>query len=207
MLSDNSLPVVSLLGNFGDANMLGFKMGIAGSIQIVSRTCSTPDVAVPMGTHLPKEFAASNSSSAWVDFSISLNNCPAFHGAVTKTPVSWVSQSGNSPSGTAGSVSVDNNSLQFRIDPTRTAVNAGNGVLSIEPSAAGRPPAASGIGLQIATQAATPVPLATKRSSGLTLSAFDRSYAIPLRARYLKTGASVTPGPANASATFTISYE
>lgn len=207
VLRGDSLPIISLYGNFGDARMLGFKMGLSGSIQIVSRTCSTPDVAVSMGTHKPQKFAGSNGSTDWVDFSISLNNCPAFNGTVTKTPVAWESQSGNSPSGTAGSVTRDNNSLQFRIDPTRTAINTGNGVLSIDPSAAGRPPAASGVGVQIATQAATPIPLATKRSSGLTLSAFDRSYSIPLRARYLKTATSVTPGPANASATFTISYE
>jgi type 1 fimbria pilin len=53
----------------------------------------------------------------------------------------------------------------------------------------------------------TPVPLATLQSSGLTLSASESSHSIPLRARYLQTGASVTQGPANASATFTISYE
>jgi len=207
VLRGDSLPIISLYGNFGDARMLGFKMGLSGSIQIVSRTCSTPDVAVPMGTHKPKTFTGINSATGWTDFSIRLNNCPAFHGTVSNTPAAWVSQSGKSPTGKAGSVSRDNNSLKYRIDPVRTAINQGNGVLRLDPSAGNRPPAASGIGVQVATMNGTPVPLATLQSSGLTLSASESSYTIPLRARYLQTGASVTPGPANASATFTISYE
>ncbi|KHA75640.1 fimbrial protein [Janthinobacterium lividum] len=207
VLRGDSLPTVSLFGNFGDARMLGFKMGISGTIQIVSRTCSTPDVAVPMGTHLPTKFAGPNTATAWTDFSIRLNNCPAFHGTISKSPASWVSQGGNSSGGTGRSGSRDNNSLQYRIDPVRAAIAPGNGVLSLDPSAAGRPLAASGIGVQVATKVGTSVPLASMQNSGLILSAEESSYIIPLRARYLQTGSKVTPGPANASATFTISYE
>jgi type 1 fimbria pilin len=206
MLRGDSLPIISLYGNFGDARMLGFKMGLSGNIQIVSRTCSTPDVRVPMGTHKSKIFTGPNSTPGWTNFSISLSNCPAFHGTVTKTPASWVSQGGNSPSGTAGNVSIDKNSLRYRIDPVRTAITPGSGVLSLDPTAAGRPAAASGIGVQVATMTGT-LPLATLQSSGLILSTSESSYSINLRARYLQTGASVTTGPANASATFTINYE
>lgn len=206
VLRGDSLPIVNLFGNFGDARMLGFKMGLSGSIQIVSRTCSTPDVTVPMGTHTPKTFTGLNSTPGWTNFSIRLDNCPAFHGTVSKTPVSWVSQGGNSPSGTAGNVSIDKSSLRYRIDPVRTAINASTGVLSLDPTAAGRPPAASGIGVQVATMTGT-LPLAALQSSGLILSTSESSYSIPLRARYLQTASTVKGGPANASATFTISYD
>ena len=207
VLRGDTLPGVSLFGNFGDARMLGFKMGISGNLRIASKTCSTPDVAVPMGKYKAKDFSGINSATGWKDFSINLNDCPAFYGTVSTTAVSWISQSGTSPSGTAGAVSRDNNSLRYRIDPVRTPINAGNGVLSLDPSAAGRPPAATGIGLQIATQAGNALPLANLQSSGLGLSSFETSYSIPLRARYLLTGGKISPGPANASATFTISYE
>lgn len=206
VLRGDSLPVVSLFGNFGDARMLGFKMGLSGSIQIVSRTCSTPDVSVAMGRHKSKVFTGVNSTPGWTNFSIRLNNCPAFHGTVSKTPVVWESQGGKSPSGKAGNVSIDNNSLRYRIDPVRTAINSGTGVLSLDPTAANRPPAASGIGVQVATMTAT-LPLATLQSSGLTLSSSESSYSINLRARYLQTASTVKEGPANASATFTISYD
>ncbi|WP_425251629.1 fimbrial protein [Janthinobacterium sp. NFX145] len=207
VLSGSSLPIVSLFGNFGDARMLGFQMGISGNLQIVSRTCSTPDVTVPMGTYKSKDFTGINSSSGWKDFAIRLNDCPAFHGTVGKTAASWLSDSGNSPGGTGTKGVREMNSLRYRIDPVRTAISLGNGVLSLDPSAPGRPSAATGIGLQIATQATSTLSLASLESSGLILSFFERSYSIPLRARYLQTGSRVTPGPANASATFTISYD
>lgn len=207
VLVGNTLPTVSLFGSFGDARMLGFKMGISGSIQIVSRTCSTPDVTVPMGTHQTKTFTGINTASGWVDFAIQLNNCPAFTGTFSTPGLGWVSQSGNSPSGTGTSGTLVNNTLQYRVDPARVAINAGNGVLSLDPTAAGSSPAATGVGVQIGTTNGTGLPLSTNRTSGLALLRTESSYSIPLRARYLQTQSKVTPGPANASATFTIIYQ
>ncbi|MGK5071271.1 fimbrial protein [Janthinobacterium sp. RT4P48] len=209
VLTGSSLPIVSLFGNFGDARMLGFKMGISGSLQIVSKTCSTPDVSVPMGTYTSKDFSGTNGATGWKDFSIRLNDCPAFHGTIkiAGNAASWLSDSGNSPGGTGTKGAREVNSLRYRIDPVRAAINAGTGVLSLDPGAPGRPPAATGIGLQIATQAGNALPLASLQSSGLSLNDFERSYVIPLRARYLRTTGPVQGGAANASAKFTISYE
>ncbi|SDV01927.1 fimbrial protein [Pseudomonas mucidolens] len=210
VLRGGDLPSTSLHANFRGGNtvrLLGFKMGISGSLQIVSRTCSTPDVSVPMGTHQTKTFTGRNSATGWKDFSIALNNCPAFHGTYSTNAPGWTSQSGNNPSGIGTSGSRNNNSLQFRIDPARTAITPGTGVMTLDPSAAGSAPAATGVGLQIATPNGVGLPLATNRSSGLNLLTTEGSYTIPLKARYLQTGSSVTPGPANASATFTIIYQ
>jgi len=207
VLVGNTLPIVSLFGNFGDARMNGFRMGISGSIQIVSRTCSTPDVSVPMGTHLVNKFTGLNSSTGWTDFAIALNDCPAFNGRFSTTGPGWISQSGNSPTGTGTSGTRVNNTLQYRIDPARTAINASNGILSLDPSTAGNAPAATGVGIQVATSNGVALPLASNRNAGLSLRSTESSYSIPLRARYLQTGAKVTPGPANASATFTIIYQ
>ncbi|PIB42554.1 fimbrial protein [Pseudomonas sp. 2822-15] len=207
VLVGNTLPTVSLFGSFGDARMLGFKMGISGSIQIVSRTCSTPDVNVPMGTHQTKTFTGVNTASAWVDFAIRLNDCPAFTGTFRTTGPGWISQSGNSPSGSSTPGTVVNNTLQYRVDPARTAINGGNGVLSLDPTTGSTAPAATGVGVQVATPNGIGLPLATNQNSGLALRVTESSYSIPLRARYLQTQSKVTPGPANASATFTIIYQ
>jgi type 1 fimbria pilin len=207
VLVGSTLPVVSFFGNFNDARVLGFKMGISGNIQIVSRTCSTPDVVVPMGTHQTKTFTGLNSASGWVDFAIQLNNCPAFTGTFSTTGPGWISQSGNSPSGTGTSGALVNNTLQYRVDPARTAINPGNGVLTLDPTSTGSSPAASGVGVQIGTTNGNGLPLSTNQNTGLALRATEGSYSIPLRARYLQTQAKVTPGPANASATFTIIYQ
>ena len=207
VLAGSSLPVVSLFGNFGDARMQGFRMGISGSIQIVSRTCSTPDVSVPMGTHLTNKFTGLNSATGWTDFSINLNDCPAFHGTYSTTGPGWLSQSGNSPTGVGSGGTLAGNTLQFRIDSSRPAINASTGVLSIDPTGTGNSPAASGVGIQVATLDSTPVPLGMNRASGINPLSFESSYNIRLRARYLQTANRVTPGPANASATFTIIYQ
>lgn len=204
-LVGSSLPTVIMSTKFDNVDMRGLTINMEGSIDIVSRTCSTPDVVVPMGTHLTSSFTRQGDFSDWKSFSIVLNNCPAFHGTYIKQPPGWISQGGYSGKSVPGTA--DKNSLAFRIDPARTAIHASNGVLSLDPSAASASPAASGIGVQIATSDGDFLPLGKNRNSGLSLRNRDSSYSIPLRARYLQTGTKVTPGPANASATFTIIYQ
>ncbi|MFJ2710372.1 fimbrial protein [Pseudomonas sp. NPDC087346] len=178
------------------------RVNFSGSINIVSRTCQTPDVAVPMGTHMTNEFSGKNTFTAWKDFSIALNNCPAFNGYYQTTGPRWLSD------GTSNNLdSRKNNVLQVRLDPTRTAITPNLGIMSLNPSAPGETPAATGIGLQVADSNGTPLPLATLRASGITPRAVEgASYTIPLKARYIQTEDSITAGPANATATFTINY-
>ena len=178
------------------------RVNYSGSINIVSRTCSTPDVNVAMGTHKISEFSGRNSATPWKDFSIELNNCPAFHGFYRNTGPRWTND------GTTSNLdSRTSNVLNHRIDSTRTAIDPARGILSLDPSAPGNASAATGVGLQIANAVNTPVPLATFRNSGVALEAVEGgSYSIKFKARYIQTEDSVTAGPANATATFTINY-
>lgn len=178
------------------------RVGFSGSIFIVSRTCSTPDVAVPMGTHMTSEFSGRNTFTPWKDFSIALNNCPAFRGYYQDIGPHWASN------GMASNLTMrKNNVLQVRLDPTRAAITPNLGIMSLNPSAPGEDPAATGVGLQVADSIGTPLPLATLRASGITpRTVEDASYTIPLKARYIQTGDNITAGPANATATFTINY-
>lgn len=205
ILGEN-LPTVQNFMDIGNTNVMGFTMGISGSINIVSRTCDTPNITVPMGSYMTSEFKGLNSATPWKNFAITLNNCPAFQGSYSGAGPSWTANAGNNPGGSATNGTLDSNTLQFRIDPSRAPINAPSGVLALDPAAAGFAPAAGGVGVQIATSRAE-LPLATAQSSGLTLNTTSSSYSIPLRARYLQTSAPVTPGPANASATFTIIYQ
>jgi type 1 fimbria pilin len=178
------------------------RVNFSGSINIVSRTCSTPDVNVPMGSHQLSEFSGPNSFTPWKDFSIALNNCPAFNGYYQESGPHWASD------GTVSNLdSRKNNVLRVRLDPTRMPLNASLGILSLNPSAPGDNPAATGVGVQVADSAGTPLPLATLRASGITPRAEEgASYSIPLKARYIQTGNSITAGPANATTTFTLNY-
>lgn len=190
-----------------DPRMVPFEVGFSGSIQIVSNTCQTPNVSVDMGKHNTKEFAQVGSGTAWKDFTINLNNCPAFHGVYATNASTWISQSGTNPSGIGTAGAKTPNSLSFRIDPARTPISVNDGVLSLNPIGVGGAPAASGVGVQIAVGSSnTPLRLGVVRDSGLILNATQSSYGIALSARYLRTSAQMSPGPADASATFTIIY-
>ncbi|MGF6590107.1 fimbrial protein [Pseudomonas sp. 2835] len=177
------LPNIVQEYSVGRANLKRmFVLSIEANVTVASKTCLATPVEVNMGANMTKIFTGNNSAAPWVDFSINLTNCPAFHGA-------------------------SKNMLRFRIDPLLPAINSNNGVLRLESAPTAGARAATGVGVQIASTNNSPLPLGTVRDSGLTLRNTEASYAIPLRARYLQTESKVTPGPAKASATFTIIYQ
>jgi len=193
----------TMVQSFITTNTVEFQqVNYSGNINIVSRTCSTPDVTVPMGTHLTNTFSGKNTFTPWKDFSIALNNCPAFNGYYQGTGPRWLSD------GTSNNLeSRRNNTLRVRVDPTVAAINPAQGIFKLNASAVGDAPSATGVGVQIADSHGTPLPLATLRASGISPRAEEgASYAIPLKARYIQTEDSVSAGPANATATFTIDY-
>lgn len=65
---------------------------------------------------------------------------------------------------------------------------------------------ATGIGIQITDDANTVVPLFTASKQYALQSGTGVTNNLNFRARYIAKQASVTPGPANGSATFTINY-
>ncbi|WLI32614.1 fimbrial protein [Pseudomonas sp. FP818] len=69
-----------------------------------------------------------------------------------------------------------------------------------------RPPP-QGLACRCRTATATRSSLEPTKAAASPCAPTRGSYTIPLRARYLQTASKVTPGPANASATFTIIYQ
>lgn len=179
------------------------RVNMSGSLNVVARTCDTPDVTVEMGSHKTSEFSGAGSSTSWKDFSILLNNCPAFYGTYGGVAgPDWYSD------GTVIMGGSNANIIKLRLDPTQAAIDPAQGILAINSSAPGDGTAATGIGLQMADNTSSPVALATILGSGITPQAIDgASYSIPLKARYIQTADAVTPGPANATAIFTINYQ
>lgn len=81
-----------------------------------------------------------------------------------------------------------------------SAQNASQGVLNLT----GGSGSASGVGIQLLYNG-SPLPLATPILTGTASS--EGAYSIPLQARYYQTSSNITPGAANASATFTLTYQ
>lgn len=171
---------------------------MTGAINVLSNTCVTPDVNVYLGRHDASELQGKGSTTAWVDSSIKLTNCPAFNGY---GPAGhwYVDQSGTNSAGTA-----KQNSLQLSFTPTTTVINSGTGVVSLTSA----PNAATGVGIQLAygtTTSATPVNLGSSNSYAQPLGS-SGDVSLPLVARYIQTEDRVTPGSANGTMTFTINY-
>ncbi|WP_164992075.1 fimbrial protein [Burkholderia stabilis] len=174
----------------------------SGNINIVSQTCTTPDVNVDMGQHQTKAFSGAGSATPWKDFSIRLQNCPAFYGSS-----SFVTNN-DSATGWNSTISTNPNTLGFSLQPTTTIVDPAQGIVALKQTTSG-PAAATGVGLQMANASNQPVSFNTTMPSGITPTATPgANYSIPLRARYIQTGsAAPTPGPADTSVMFTINYQ
>lgn len=174
-----------------------FEIAFTGSLSIVSQTCTTPDVRVPMGVHNPGDFSGVGSGTRWEAFDIRLLNCPAFHGATAS--VSY-------DNGALGDVSGTGNQLGFLLTPATEVVDAAKGIVALSAGSEAKP-AAGGVGLQIASPDGAPVSYHSVMPSGIVPAAVDGgSYTIALQARYVQTGEAITPGQANTSVMFTIDY-
>lgn len=168
-----------------------------GQLNIVSRTCSTPDVPVALGTHQMTELGGIGTGTQWVDVPVRLNNCPAFFARSLTGSYNDLGQA--TQSGVA-------NTVQYRVDPVTSIVNAAQSVMALQPDGVNQ--TATGIGIQIGTAALAPVGFGTPRNSGLPLNQVDgSSYVLSLKARYYQTGATPTSGQANGAATITLVYQ
>ncbi|HHQ6566786.1 TPA: fimbrial protein [Serratia fonticola] len=175
-----------------------------GNLTVSTQTCATPNVAVTLGSYeIHDYFTMINSTTPWVDASITLTNCPIFHGFYNQSnPAKMI----NFNTGLTPDTSSTNNSIGVRLTPTTEVLDAANGVMAIDPTIAG---AASGVGIQLgwgeSSQTPTLFNLAAEQSMMLPKDG-NSTIRVPLAARYIQTTATPTPGKANGKVVFTINY-
>jgi type 1 fimbria pilin len=182
------------------------RISFSGSIRIVSQTCRTPNVTVPLGDYKVGDFRGSGTGTPYKDFFIELQNCPAFYGASASlintdspgSPTDWVESSRR----------INPNVLSFSLTPVNGVVASQRGTVQLSPGTPGAP-SATGIGVQLIRALGGFLQFDTLLVSGITpTNTTGASYSIPMSARYVQTGAATpTPGPANASVMFTINYQ
>ncbi|MEE7533819.1 type 1 fimbrial protein [Klebsiella huaxiensis] len=173
----------------------------SGQITVASKSCTTPDVTVNMGTHpIASSFSGIGSTTPWVDSSINLIDCPNFTGSIAGTfkGSTWTAGTGNK------------NSISVKLAPSTSIIDNSNGVFSL--SNAGLPGVASGVGIQLAygdsksTSSLTMVNFL--ESKNIVLDSGDGTgIKIPFASRYIQTSSDITPGVANGLATFIITYK
>lgn len=95
------------------------------------------------------------------------------------------------------------NLIKYRIDPATTVTIPAQSVVALDATST-----ATGVGVQLLDGggAVHPLGAGTDRTFGGYNATTGGSYTIPLKARYYQTGPTVTPGQANTTMTFTMTY-
>lgn len=204
VIRGNRLPSFDMGYSHGGSNTVYITGGFSGFMNVVSRTCQTPNVDVPMGELKLEQ--AKNDNAPWINFIITLKNCPAFYGTRgggwPETPSNDTTKS---PANYLGIM--QSNTIRVNLKGTIPPINANLGILALNPVSSG--PVASGIGIQITDSYNAPIRLAPGNSLDSEISTREeegRTYTIPLSARYRQTSNVIKPGKANATAEFTIIY-
>ncbi|MFC0226141.1 fimbrial protein [Serratia aquatilis] len=199
-----SLPTVRLnLGpdpSVSNSVIRVYNLSYAGSLNVVSQTCTTPDVNVPLGSFETSIFTAVGTVTPWKDASITLNNCPRFYGYYNNSSYNTSPGSGATTVGSAVA-----NILNVKLTPQNSIWDTVKGIMNIT-SGTG---AASGVGIQLAwgDKSGTPQPINWNQTYNYTPgNTTATTFKIPLSARYYQTSNTVTPGRANGNVTFTINY-
>ncbi|MBV4367237.1 fimbrial protein [Erwinia sp. BNK-24-b] len=201
-ISGSRLPTMKY--DFSAQNVSGLNLGslsFTGALRIVSKTCTTPDVTVPMGKHETQSFTRPGSTSAWVDASIKLTDCPRFYGMLNDGRNTW-----NSDNGSSGMGAITNNVLTLSLSPNTAIVNSTNGIIGLKTGS----DSATGVGIQLAygsTSDSSPTLVNLNGSKNYTMQNDTlTTQTMPLIARYIQTESTVNAGRADATVTFTISY-
>jgi len=190
----NGAQLASIEGRMmGDSNIQAFVGRIIGSLNIVARTCTTPDVNVKLGDFRLDVLKGVGSTTPEVEVPIDLKNCPAFFGQYRRDLT-------NDSGVNIGVPTL--NTIDYRVDPTSTVLVPAAGVVALTSGGA------TGIGVQLKNTNKSPVTFGNQYRPNLTLTQVDgANYRISLWANYYQVSATTTPGKANATVTMTLIYQ
>lgn len=177
-------------------------VSFTGTLNVVSQTCTTPNPVVQLGNYNASQvFKSVGTTTSWTDASLRLTNCPRFYGLMDSGQSNYGSDS-ITDRGKAGTPQA--NTLGLTLKPNTSIIDATRGIIGLRNEAN----VATGVGIQLVTNSAgagTPAQFnsemrypTTNNGSGIV--------TLPLFARYIQTNATVTPGHANATMTYTINY-
>ncbi|MCK6788614.1 fimbrial protein [Enterobacter roggenkampii] len=180
----------------------------SGVVGVTTGTCTTPNVNVDLGKHdLRTTFKGKGSTTEWVDSSIILEDCPAFLGYYPtnnpqKSSTTAETSGGTIPSGTATA-----NNLIVSLTASTGIIDSANGIVALNNEDSGL--SATGIGVQLGYKSIANPTIWNFSNSWIYSTTNDGASTIklPLAARYYQYSDVVTPGKANSSVIFTISYQ
>lgn len=203
VLSGFSLPTVQYQDTYYDAKntkIIDFKpyqFSFGGSLNVVAGTCKTKDYTVELGSWDVSTLIKSGYSE-WKNADLLLEDCPTFHGLVSGVTTD------NITSVNSG-LTKQMNTFGMILRAVSGVIDSSQGIMNIESASN----AASGIGIQIAlgNDSGSVKPVTFDSETKIDAPKDGRkTIIIPLKARYIKTSDTVTPGIATGYAVFTINY-
>lgn len=177
----------------GDNRLLIEQGRFTGGVNIVARTCTTPDVNVHLGDFTLDVLKGVGSTTPEVEVPIVLRNCPAFFGKFhrDRTTDTGVTRT-----------RTDENIIEYQIDPTSAVLVSGAGVVALKSGGA------RGMGVQVKDTNKAPLTFGRLYNPGLALTTVDGAdYRISLWANYYQVFGTTTPGRADATVTMTLVYQ
>lgn len=174
-----------------------------GRLTFTQATCTLAEASktVDLGKYKASEFTAANTVTPWVKASIDLLNCN-YGGA--QSYGHYIENNSSSGSKTIRGPITANAIWSLSLTPATSVIDDANGIMAISSDSN----SATGIGIQLSSSNTTLQPMTfSQPTTGTLVSGTDATMTIPLYARYIKTGAAVTPGRADGKLTYLIEYK
>ncbi len=181
-----------------------FRPSLTGKLTFTQPTCTLAEASktVDLGKHNISVFAAANSVTPWVKASIDLINCnyvgPQFYS------YNILRYSSNNTVTTVANPITTNAIWSLSLTPATSVINDTNGIMAISSETG----SATGIGIQLSSSDTVLTPMKfSQPTTGTLVSGVNAMMTIPLYARYIKTGSTVTAGKANGKLTYVVEYK
>ncbi len=181
-----------------------FRPSLTGKLTFTQPTCTLAEASktVDLGKHNISVFAAANSVTPWVKASIDLINCN--YGGPQFYSYNILRYSSNNTITTVANPITTNAIWSLSLTPATSVINDTNGIMAISSETG----SATGIGIQLSSSDTVLTPMKfSQPTTGTLVSGVNAMMTIPLYARYIKTGSTVTAGKANGKLTYVVEYK
>lgn len=182
-----------------------FHPQFTGTITFTQATCALAESSktVDLGTWHIKDFAQAGAATPWVDASIKLINCN--YGGAQSYKHNIRRYDNNATVTVVAQPLTTSAAWHLKVTPATSVVNNTTGIMAISTT---EPYHASGVGIQLSSSNTSLNAIQfSETRTGTMVSGTNATMTLPLYARYIKTGSTVTAGLANGKVTYLVEYK
>lgn len=181
-------------GVLDDSAALIARITYSGQVIYNAPTCVIEDKEIFLGKYRLSAFSG-NSPTEWIDASVTMNCDRAFSSSSNSSySTTMVGGSSNSSIGTV-------NRYITSIEAVNGFIDSRRGIMAIDSGGA------TGVGVQISRRKLEDTFTSLEWETTYNPAETTNTFVMPLYARYIKTGSSVTAGKANSKLLYTVEYK